>query len=652
MNIFSNFFKKEAPLLGLQGSGGGLGFLAGGTSGSGNIDATGGTKIDLGSTIYHVFISDQNFVVNSGSGDIQLLVVGGGGAAAGPYSAGGGGGGIAHGPSVPIGPGTYPVVVGTGGVETSSAQGNAQSPGGNSSITLPVGTITGLGGGTGTQDAYQTGPAQYNPGGCGGGNADDPGASGDATQPLQPNFGVGINHYGNPGFSPPSNNAPGNTADGGGGGGAGTGGGPNHTDSKTGGDGASFTGFPASVLAPAIPSPALPGWQPAVGPTGLFGGGGNGARGPGSRPPGGGGAMGGNGVNYTGGGGGGNHNNGPRGSGGDGIVAIKYDVVLGPNTPASGGDINAQPGGDGYVYHLFYQPGSLTVPTNITGAEILVVAPGGGGAQGNGSSGGGGAGGAVHVTGHTLVAGTYTMDVPAGGAGGPESPPNPSNGSTGQNASMTSPAPFSIIALGGGGGHCWGQVGNGNGGSGGGTSQNPGPQFGDGQQPSQPYTVATGAVDRYGNPGGPTGGNPAPGKYRGSGGGGAGGVGGNYDSGNPPTYGGAGGAGQPFPGFAGNNPAFAPMPNDWKNAVGPTGLYAGGGAGGSESGGTSDQALGGPGGGGRSGMGPTSAPIPNMRGAAGITGTGGGGGAGWWYPGRAAEGGAGGRGVILVRYLG
>ena len=29
MSIFSNFFKKEAPLLGLQGSGGGLGFLAG-----------------------------------------------------------------------------------------------------------------------------------------------------------------------------------------------------------------------------------------------------------------------------------------------------------------------------------------------------------------------------------------------------------------------------------------------------------------------------------------------------------------------------------------------------------------------------------------------------------------------------------------------
>ena len=33
MSIFSNFFKKEAPLLGLQGSGGGLGFLAGGSGG-------------------------------------------------------------------------------------------------------------------------------------------------------------------------------------------------------------------------------------------------------------------------------------------------------------------------------------------------------------------------------------------------------------------------------------------------------------------------------------------------------------------------------------------------------------------------------------------------------------------------------------------
>ena len=323
MNIFSNFFKKEAPLLGLQGSGGGLGFLAG--SGPSEFIASGGTEIINGNVKYHVFITDQDFEVTSGTGDIELLVVGGGGAATGPYSAGGGAGGIAHGPSVPVGAGTYPVVVGTRGLATSTATGSSSSPGRNSSITLPIGTITGLGGGSGTQDAYQTGPAQYNPGGCGGGNADDSSPnSGDATQPLQPDFGIGVNQYGEPGFGPPSGNAPGSTADGGGGGGCGTGGGSSHTDSKTGGNGRPFSNFPAPVLAPAIPGPDQPGWTPAVGPTGLFGGGGNGARGPSSRPPGGGGQVGSDGINYTGGGGGGNHGNGPRGSGGHGIVIIRY----------------------------------------------------------------------------------------------------------------------------------------------------------------------------------------------------------------------------------------------------------------------------------------------------------------------------------------
>ena len=288
--------------------------------------ASGGTKITDGGNTYHVFITDQNFEVTSGSRNIELLVVGGGGAAAGPYSAGGGAGGIAHGPSIPISSGTYPVLIGNGGTNVNPPQvGNASSPGNDTSITLPAGTITGLGGGTGGQDMYQSGPAEYNPGGSGGGNADDnsPNA-GDATQPGQPNFGIGIVHYGNPGHGPPSGNAPGPTADGGGGGGAGSGGGSGHTDSKTGGNGQPFPNFPAPVLAPAIPSPDRPGWTPAVGPTGLFGGGGNGARGPSSRPPGGGGAVAGNGVNYTGGGGGGNHGNGPRGNGGNGVVIIRY----------------------------------------------------------------------------------------------------------------------------------------------------------------------------------------------------------------------------------------------------------------------------------------------------------------------------------------
>ena len=321
--------------------------------------------------------------------------------------------------------------------------------------------------------------------------------------------------------------------------------------------------------------------------------------------------------------------------------------------PATGGDINAQPGGDGYVYHLFYQPGSLTAPSDIPNVEILVVGPGGGGSQGNGAAGGGGAGGAVHVTGHTLVAGTYTIDIPDGGAGGPESAPNPSKGTRGQNATMISPTPFNITALGGGGGQSWGGAdpqpqNNANGGSGGGCSGMPSNIYGHEQQSHQPYTVATGTVARYGSPGGSDAATSG-GNYRGSGGGGAGGAGANGQAA-APHKGGQGGGGRAFPGFAGNNPAFAPMPTDWKTAVGPTGHYAGGGGGGSENGGTATPAPGGQGGGGASGAGPNSVPNETMRGIPGIANTGGGGGAGWWDPGLAARGGNGARGIILVRY--
>jgi hypothetical protein len=292
--------------------------------------ATGGTKITSGSNVYHVFISNQNFVVASGTNNIELLVVGGGGGTSGTYQGGGGGGGIAYGPSVLVSSGTYAVVVGDGGatIET-PAQGNASTPGNNSSIVLPAGTITGLGGGTGTIDAFQNSATTYIPGGSGGGNGDDnDGQAGDATQPGQPNFGVGILHYGNPGHGPPSGNAPGGSADGGGGGGAGAGGGPSHSDSRNGGNGQSFTNFPGPVLAPALPTPDQSRFTTAVGPTGLFGGGGTGARGPTAGVPGGGGGgetpgTGGDGRNYTGGGGGGVVG-GIGGTGGKGIVIVKY----------------------------------------------------------------------------------------------------------------------------------------------------------------------------------------------------------------------------------------------------------------------------------------------------------------------------------------
>ena len=320
---------------------------------------------------------------------------------------------------------------------------------------------------------------------------------------------------------------------------------------------------------------------------------------------------------------------------------------------ASGGNIDAQPGGDGYTYHVFTASGSLVAAAEISSAELLIIGPGGGGSQGNGGSGGGGAGGVVHVTGHALVAGTYTITIPSGGAGGPESAPTPEPGTGGANLTMThNSAPnFSVTALGGGGGSAWGSSSqaanpapNRNGGSGGGTSGGGGDANGTGDQPGQPYTVPTGTTNRYGNRGG-----NVVGTYRGGGGGGAGSVGANY-VGPSPYQGGDGGGGQPFTSFVGPNPAFAPMPSDWKTAVGPTGLYAGGGAGGSENGGVAGVSPGGPGGGGNSGYGPNSAPSADMRGTPGVANMGAGGGAGWWDPGLAADGGDGGKGIVLIRY--
>ena len=287
--------------------------------------ATGGTKITSGSNVYHVFTTNQNFEITSGTKSIELLVVGGGGGTAETYAGGGGGGGVAYGPSVSVSTGTYAVTVGAGGVHTSS-KGDANSPGGTSSIVLPAGTIRGLGGGTGLIDAYQTGPAQYNPGGSGGGNGDDDSSNaGDATQPGEPNFGIGIVHYGNPGYGPGSGNASASNADGGGGGGAGEGGGPDHTDRRAGGAGQPFSNFPAPVIEPAIPAPVRPAWTPTVGPTGIFAGGGTGALGPSATVAGGGGGGETNldAVEFTGGGGGGN-NQGNGGDGGNGIVIIRY----------------------------------------------------------------------------------------------------------------------------------------------------------------------------------------------------------------------------------------------------------------------------------------------------------------------------------------
>jgi hypothetical protein len=88
---------------------------------------------------------------------------------------------------------------------------------------------------------------------------------------------------------------------------------------------------------------------------------------------------------------------------------------------ATGGNLSAEAPPDGNTYHVFYDPGSLTVSSGSKTADLLLV---GGGSCGWSGHGAGGAGGqVVFVPNISLTAGTYPITVGTGG-----SPPGP-NGS-------------------------------------------------------------------------------------------------------------------------------------------------------------------------------------------------------------------------------
>ena len=91
---------------------------------------------------------------------------------------------------------------------------------------------------------------------------------------------------------------------------------------------------------------------------------------------------------------------------------------------ASGGPVTAAgiTPGNGYRYHVFTAPGTLTVTSPTpTSVEYLVIAGGGGGGKNNHTpyrdGGGGGAGGLL--TGSlTVSSGSYPVTVGSGGLGG------------------------------------------------------------------------------------------------------------------------------------------------------------------------------------------------------------------------------------------
>ena len=181
-----NWNKKEKPLLGLQGSGGGLGYLAPKGNDGTQMTASGGTTNDYTESgnpyRSHTFLSPGTFSIPAlGTGiigdKVDLMVVGAGGGGGHNIAAGGGAGGMRVFTSTTVATGSFPVSIGNGG--GGSGSGTAGSKGQDSSFALtPFGPIVAEGGGGG--GSYTPG-VNGNAGGSGGGGCGHHNGSGRGT---------------------------------------------------------------------------------------------------------------------------------------------------------------------------------------------------------------------------------------------------------------------------------------------------------------------------------------------------------------------------------------------------------------------------------------------------------------------------------------
>ncbi len=354
--MLGNFwFKKEKPLLGLTGMGGGAGgYLVGISSCANcNITATGGVKCSDSSYTYHIFVQGDttNFTSSGSIDNCHILCVGGGGGGADGQSGGGGGSSAGHLNNVTLPAATYTVTVGGGGATAIGSPGPYATSGDKGGDSIFGGTtVYGGGGGLRCNYAWAGNPSQPglggNAGGGGGGTLQGPSGDADGTVVSQPGGPLGFTIYGGNDGAPAADISNGS---GGGGGGAGAASpGPSNprptSTGSPGGAGKAISQFPGPGIYPLMPSPLQSTlgteWRDALGPTGLFGGGGGGGddsnqSGGGSGGPGGGGRGGDRdqnpplgGVDGTGGGAGssGSPADPVNSGGGDGIVIVRYPV--------------------------------------------------------------------------------------------------------------------------------------------------------------------------------------------------------------------------------------------------------------------------------------------------------------------------------------
>lgn len=313
------------------------------------VAATGGCVATCGNYKIHTFTGPGTFTVTSagnpgGSSTVDYMVIAGGGAGGGFYYGGGGGAGgfresvpspaawtaspLANpGGALPVSVQGYPITVGGGGTVAGTVQGNLGTSGNNSIFS----TITSAGGGRGGTSCGPSVPTP-SPGANGGSGGGAGGCGGAGPSP------VGTGGVGNtPPTSPPQGSTGGiaikNTGTGAGGGGGGaTSVGGNAPTPDTAGNGGTGAGT-AINLSPTVgtpgPSPSLR-YYAGGGGGGVYassnrgtggtgGGGAGGSNSPSVAPT--------NGTANTGGGAGGRGKDDAicnSGSGGSGIVVIRY----------------------------------------------------------------------------------------------------------------------------------------------------------------------------------------------------------------------------------------------------------------------------------------------------------------------------------------
>jgi hypothetical protein len=265
-----------------------------------------------------------------------------------------------------------------------------------------------------------------------------------------------------------------------------------------------------------------------------------------------------------------------------------------------------------YYYHTFTASGTFT-PKQSLSCDVLAIAGGGSGSAANGSGAGGGAGGVQYTSSISFASGTaYTATI--GGGGAPCGINNSAlPGNQGTNSNLTGGSLSLTAAVGGGFGAAI--TAGGTGGSGGGSTPTP----------SGPQTTRGAATTGQGFAGGL--GGAWSGNYPAGGGGGAGAQGGDGA-----TNSGAGGNG-------------TSTYSSWGLATGTgqnvssTYYYAGGGGGGARNTGS----------GGAGGYGGGAAGISTTGGNDATANTGGGGSGAGGTTGLVASG-AGGSGLVIVRY--